>query len=354
MVIRMRSWRRLAVAVLLLAGTRAEARVIPVTGAVEGTHDPSMARDGTTWYVFATGKAPEGGQFAVRCSEDLKTWRRCGQVFADIPQWIKERSPKTTELWAPDVQRVGGEYRMYYAYSLFGKNTSGIGLAVTKTLDPTRPAYGWVDKGLVIESKATDNFNAIDPAYIADTQGHGWLAFGSFWDGIKMRRLDDRSGLMSAADTKLYSLARRAQGAGPVTGSTEGLGYHVNSLPPDSEAVEAPSLLRHGKYFYLFTSWDLCCRGAKSTYHTMVGRSKTVTGPYVDESGEALLDGGGTAVLLANRRWAGPGGETAVRVRGGDDLLVYHAYDPVSGKPSLQLSTIDWKNGWPVVELATK
>ena len=150
---------------------------------------------------------------------------------------------------------------------------------------------GWT-RGLVLESKATDNFNAIDPAYIADAQGHGWLAFGSFWDGIKMRRLDDRTGMLSAADTKLYSLARRANGSGPRTESTEGLGYHVNGLPPDSEAIEAPSLIQHGGYFYLFTSWDLCCRGAKSTYHTVLGRSKSVTGPYVDESGKALLDGG--------------------------------------------------------------
>lgn len=343
------------VVLVLLAGlTRGEARVIPVAGAVEGTHDPSMARDGKTWYVFATGKTPEGGQFAVRCSEDLKTWRRCGQVFADIPQWIRDKSPKTTELWAPDVQRVGGEYRMYYAYSLFGKNTSGIGLAVTKTLDPASPKYGWVDKGLVFESKATDNFNAIDPAYVADAQGHGWLAFGSFWDGIKMRRLDDRTGMLNAMDSRLYSLARRASGSGPRTESTEGLGYHVNGLPPDSEAVEAPSLIRHGGYFYLFTSWDLCCRGAKSTYHTVVGRSRSVTGPYVDESGKALLAGGGTTVLRANQRWAGPGGETAVAMPEGDDLLVYHAYDPVSGKPSLQLSTIDWKAGWPVVEMAAE
>lgn len=344
-----------AVAVSLSCGViGGAARVIPVTGAVEGTHDPSMARDGKTWYVFATGKTSEGGQFAVRCSEDLKTWRRCGQVFADIPAWVKEKSPKTTELWAPDVQRVGGEYRMYYAYSLFGKNTSGIGLAVTKTLDPASSQYGWVDKGLVLESKATDNFNAIDPAYLGDAQGHGWLAFGSFWDGIKMRRLDDWTGMLSTADTKVYSLARRASGSGPRTESTEGLGYHVNGLPPDSEAVEAPSLIRHGGYFYLFTSWDLCCRGVKSTYHTVVGRSKAVTGPYMDESGKALLDGGGTAVLTANKRWAGPGGETAVHVDGGEDLLVCHAYDPTSGKPSLQVSTIEWRDGWPVVGLATE
>ena len=333
--------------------------VFPVSGAIEGTHDPSIARDGKTWYVFATGKAPEGGQFAVRCSENLTSWRRCGQVFGAIPEWIASRSPKTTELWAPEVRRVGNEYRMYYAYSLFGKNTSGIGLAVTRTLDPGAPGFGWVDKGLVLESRATDNFNAIDPAYVEDAEGHGWLAFGSFWDGIKMRRLDDRTGLLSATDRTLYSLARRATGTGPRTESTEGLGYHVNGLPPDSEAIEAPSLLRHGGYFYLFTSWDLCCRGAKSTYHTMVGRATAVTGPYLDESGRPLLDGGGTPVLLPNARWAGPGGETAMHVaeggtlpHGAEDLLVYHAYDPQSGRPSLQVSTIAWKDGWPVVGLA--
>ena len=77
-------------------------------------------------------------------------------------------------------------------------------------------------------------------------------------------------------------------------------------------------------------------------------------GPYRDESGSPLLDGGETAVLLPNSRWAGRGGETAVRGEEGEDLLVYHAYDPKSGKPSLQVSTIAWRDGWPVVGLATE
>ena len=353
----------LLLAILLASAVpvTAASHAIPVQGDVAGTHDPSIAREGNTWYVFATGKTPQGGEFAVRCSEDLVHWRLCGQVFSGIPAWIHQRSPGTRELWAPDVSFVHGEFRLYYAYSLFGKNTSGIGLAVSKTLDPKSPGFGWIDKGLVLESHATDNFNAIDPNFVADAQGHGWLSFGSFWDGIKMRRLDDTTGLLSTTDTRLYSLARRAIDLGSRvapsrTGiqTSTGLNEHVTTLPPDSEAIEAPSILRHEGYFYLFTSWDLCCRGPKSTYHTVVGRATAVTGPYLDRDGKALLAGGGTTVLAANSRWAGPGGETAIHGDHGEDLLVFHAYDATTGKPFLQVSTIDWKDGWPVVALATQ
>src|ERR1700712_2424221 len=119
-----------------VAGLKAQQpRAYQLQGAYPFTHDPSIAKDGGTYYVFATGKAPEGGQFPMRCSEDLVTWRRCGHVFDEIPKWIQERSPGTKELWAPDISFSHGMYRLYYAYSLFGKNTSGIALATNKTLD---------------------------------------------------------------------------------------------------------------------------------------------------------------------------------------------------------------------------
>ena len=240
---------------------------LPLTGDVAGTHDPSIARDGKTWYVFATGKTPQGGEFAVRCSDNLKVWHLCGQVFAEIPQWIQEKSPETKELWAPDVHRVGDEYRMYYSYSLFGKNTSGIALAVNKTLDFTSPDYKWVDKGLVLESKSGDNFNAIDPNFVQDVEGHGWLSFGSFWDGIKMRRLDDRTGLINANDTRIYSLARRAKAGVPRTESTAGLNEHISGLPPDSEAIEAPFIVRHSGYLPVYLVGSLLPRHPQHLSH---------------------------------------------------------------------------------------
>ncbi len=339
---------------LTLSGGAQTVKPYALTGDVAGTHDPSIAKDGTTWYVYATGKAPGGGQFAIRCSENLELWRMCGQVFDEIPQWIREKSAGTKDLWAPDVHRVGSEFRMYYSYSLFGKNTSGIALATNKTLDPKSPDYKWVDKGLVLESVATDNFNAIDPNFVQDASGHGWLAFGSFWDGIKMRRLDDRTGLLSATDTRLYSLARRSAVGLPRTESTAGLNEKISGLPPDSQAIEAPFVVRHGGYFYLFTSWDLCCRGTRSTYHTVVGRSKAVTGPYLDRSGKPLEAGGGTELLTANSRWLGPGGESLLMDPQGKDLIVFHAYDAKSGKPAMQLSPVDWSGDWPHAALATE
>jgi arabinan endo-1,5-alpha-L-arabinosidase len=309
-----------------------------LSGDVAGTHDPSIIKEGKTWYVFATGKAPGGGQLAVRCSDDLAHWKLCGHVFDSIPSWILERSPGTKELLAPDVSYVHHEYRLYYAYSLFGKNTSGIALATNKTLDPSSPNWKWVDKGLVLESKTEDNFNAIDPNFVLDGNDGEWLVFGSFWDGIKMRRLND-AGSLSTTDSTFYSLARRAKPVDATTSSP--------SLPPDWEAIEAPFVVRHNGYFYLFTSWDLCCRGLKSTYRTMVGRSKSITGPYVDVAGKYLADGGGTELLRATSRWLGPGGASVYLSSREQDLIVFHAYDSKTGKPSMQISTIDWTGGWP-------
>jgi arabinan endo-1,5-alpha-L-arabinosidase len=327
--------------VLALLGSLAcsAQQALTLTGDYWGTHDPSIMKEGNTWYVFATGKAAEGGQFQVRCSTDLHAWKLCGHVFDAIPDWIRKDSPGTEELWAPDISFHNGVYQLYYAYSLFGKNTSGIALATNKTLDPASPGYEWIDHGLVLRSVASDDFNAIDPNFILDAKGNAWLAFGSFWSGIKMRRLDNATGMLSQQDTKLYSLASRAR--------PENAAPAPPNLPPDWEAVEAPFLVHHGGYYYLFVSWDLCCRGTRSTYRTMVGRSKEVTGPYLDKDGKPMTQGGGSPLLSANQRWLGPGGESLFMQKGGDDLIVFHAYDAKTGKPALQISTIAWQDGWP-------
>jgi arabinan endo-1,5-alpha-L-arabinosidase len=336
-----RSKTVIAISLLLMAGICFAAEqpyVYTLAGDIAGTHDPSIIKSGNTWYVFATGKAPDGGQFAVRCSQDLVNWKLCGHVFDSVPDWIRQRSPATKDLWAPDISYVNHQYRLYYAYSVFGKNTSGIALATNQTLDPTSPDFRWIDRGLVLESQAKDNYNAIDPNFLLDQKGGAWLVFGSFWDGIKMRRLDD-AGMLSKNDTTLYSLARRVK--------PENAEPAPPNLPANWEAIEAPFIVHHGGYFYLFTSWDLCCRGLKSSYKTMVGRSRSITGPYVDTAGKLLTDGGGTPLLVANSRWLGPGGESVLLGPKHKDLMVFHAYDAKTGKPSMQLSTIDWSGGWP-------
>jgi len=313
--------------------------VIQLGGDVEYTHDPSIIKDGNRWIIFGTNNGPERtGELPIRCSADLRHWKRCGHVFAGIPEWIKKESPETKELWAPDISYFNGEYHLYYAFSVFGKNTSGIALATNKTLDPKSPSFHWVDRGLVLRSRVQDDFNAIDPNLVIDEKGDAWLSFGSFWSGIKMRRIDPKTGLLSTEDTKLFSLASRKR---PPNSPPPPPG-----LPGNWQAIEAPFIVRHADYYYLFVSFDLCCRGTKSNYKTMVGRSHNVTGPYLDKAGTPMLEGGGTPVLVGNARWIGPGGESVLRQKDGD-LIVYHAYDGKTGEPWLQISTISWKDGWP-------
>ncbi|MGA2352513.1 MAG: arabinan endo-1,5-alpha-L-arabinosidase [Terracidiphilus sp.] len=321
-----------------------EPQALHLSGDYPITHDPSIAREGNTYYVFATTMRGDQGQFPVRCSNDLLTWRICGHIFDRIPAWIHEASPTTKELWAPDISYFQGKFHLYYAYSAFGVNTSGIALATNETLDPKNPKYHWQDEGLVLKSTQADDFNAIDPNIVLDEKGQPWLSFGSFWGGIKMRRIDPVTGKPSAADSKLYSLAARVKpdNAAPAK----------PGLPPDWEAVEAPFIVHHGNYYYLFVSFDLCCRGTHSNYRTMVGRSRQVTGPYADVDGKPLLAGGGTQLLKPNSRWIGPGGES-VLLRPEGDIIVFHAYDAMTGKPALQISTLTWKDDWPHAALGT-
>jgi arabinan endo-1,5-alpha-L-arabinosidase len=318
-------------------------QVVKVTGDVEYTHDPSIAKDGDTWYLFGTANGPaRTGELPIRCSQDLHVWKRCGDVFDNIPEWVKKLSPETKELWAPDISYFGGEFHLYYAFSAFGKNTSGIALLTNKTLNPKSPDFHWVDRGLVLQSRLEDDFNAIDPNLSLDNKGQAWLAFGSFWTGIKMRRIDVKTGLLSADDSKLYSLAKRKRPDNPPP--------NPPGLPGDWQAVEAPFIVHHGDYYYLFVSFDLCCRGIKSNYKTMIGRSSQITGPYVDAAGQPMMNGGGTPLLLGNSRWIGPGGESVLQQKDGD-ILVFHAYDGVSGEAYMQISTIAWVKDWPKVAL---
>jgi arabinan endo-1,5-alpha-L-arabinosidase len=336
---------------------------LQLSGDFYGTHDPSIAEDHGRYYVFATGAlhspSPSAAsatgsaqpprrptaqlpQLPIRCSQDLHAWKACGAVFPEIPAWIQQMSPKTPELWAPDISYFDGLYHLYYVFSIFGKNTSGIALATNETLDSTSPRYKWVDRGLVLQSTEKDDFNAIDPNLILDSNGEAWLDFGSFWSGIKMRHLDRKTGLLSEKDQKLYSLASRRAGS-----TTQ---QRNPDLPPDTEAIEAPFIFHHGDYYYLFTSWDLCCRGVKSTYRTMVGRSKNVTGPYVDRDGRPLMEGGGSPLLAGNSKWLGPGGESLLH-EAHKDIIVFHAYSAVDGHPALHIATLGWSDGWPEAAL---
>ncbi|WP_240320723.1 arabinan endo-1,5-alpha-L-arabinosidase [Sphingomonas crusticola] len=303
-----------------------------MTGDIAPVHDPAIIRQADTYYVFSTSRPrEEAGQIPIRISKDLIKWTRAGAVFAQMPDWAKREIPKANGIWAPDISFQNGEYRLYYAASTFGSNHSVIGLATSPTLDPNAPDYKWTDKGAVIASSLASDFNAIDPAAFTDRDGKAWLAFGSFWTGLKLIRLDPATGLRATEDQKVYSLARRT----------------------NSDAIEAPFLIEHGGYYYLFASNDACCRGVNSTYYTVVGRSKDVTGPYVDHDGKPMMQGYGQIVLHGNldpsHRWRGPG-HPAILHDGNRFFIAYHAYDAQHGGiPTLRINPIGWTgDGWPV------
>lgn len=295
-------------------------------------HDPSMIKQGDTYYLFSTGDSRgivNQGNIQIRKSADMITWEYVGTVFSATPEWItRVLGFRPKSIWAPDISYFNGKYYLYYAGSGFGTNNSVIGLTTNVTLDPASPDYRWIDRGEVIRSTVSDKWNAIDPQLSFDAGNHPWLSFGSFWDGIKMRRLDSGTGKLSTVDATLYSLASR--GGGP---------------------IEAPSIVRRNNYYYLFVSFDFCCRRANSTYKIMVGRATSITGPYTDREGRPMSQGGGDLLLAGYERYRGTGGQS-VYLDGSTYRLVLHYYDGRdNGAHKLQIRNLAWTNDdWPVVE----
>lgn len=300
---------------------------LDLTGSYKRIHDPVIIKEDDSYYLFCTGAG-----IPLRKSTDLLDWKISfpPKVLANIPDWVQERIPGQQDAWAPDISYFNDKFHLYYSVSTFGRNRSLIGLLTNKTLNFESDDYEWVDEGLVIESHPSNNYNCIDPNLIIDEDGVPWLSFGSFWSGIKMIRLDYETGKPSEYDDTLYSLARRTTNSG---------------------AVEAPFIIRRGDYYYLFVSFDFCCRGVESTYHVRVGRSDNVTGSYVDRDGIHMEAGGGTQVTFPTQRWKGPGHNAILQV---DETfyMVHHAYDAeMQGTPTLRIAPLDWDDeGWPMIQ----
>ena len=314
-------------------------------------HDPVAVRCGDTWYLFSTGFG-----VSILSSQDLTSWEPAGRVFDTPPQWALDTVPGYHgHTWAPDILFHEGTYYLYYSCSSFGKNTSAIGVATNRTLDPSSPDYRWEDQGCVVRSIAgRDNWNAIDPNVFIDEDGTGWMSFGSFWGGIKLVRLD-ASLTRVAEPQEWFPLCRRPEGTAEDTSETDDAiqaDPRGKDFDPGNGAVEAPFIVRHGDWYYLFVSYDLCCRGPKSTYKVVVGRSDKVTGPYVDATGTPLMQGGGTVVATGNDRYPGVGHCAVVSTGDGEKMLL-HAYDRETGYNAVLLvRSLVWdRDGWPSIRL---
>ena len=116
-------------------------------------------------------------------------------------------------------------------------------------------------------------------------------------------------------------------------------------------AVEAPFIFKHGGYYYLFVSYDFCCRGLKSNYKVVIGRSKDVTGPYIDKEGRKLTQGGGSLVIGQNDDFVAIGHSAAYHFDGKDYFMAHGYSRTEDGASKLFLREMTWDEaGWPVVE----
>ena len=315
-------------------------------------HDPVMAlgEDGR-YYIFSTGMG-----ISVMSSSDLEVWRKEKPVFGrEDLQWAHDSIKGFRgHVWAPDICRRDGKWWLYYSCSTFGKNRSAIGVATNKTLDPTSSDYKWEDLGPVIVSHPhKDKWNAIDPNFITDHEtGEEYLTFGSFWDGIQLVPLQDgRIKTEGGKQVRPKTIARRiainraatttvpdGSPSGLTRDDTEAGAPHdhepgkaadgVKGEKPEN-AIEAPFIIYNEGYYWLFVSWDYCCRGKNSTYRTVYGRSRSITGPYLDMAGKDMAQGGGTLLIGPSDEFYGIGHCSVYRVVRLENewYFVAHAYD---------------------------
>lgn len=314
----------LALLMAFLAGAPAVAQNTaskPLQGELR-IHDPStIIHSGSNYWVFGTGWG-----LRSRFSADLVNWQAGAAVFRKPPDWTTNAVPGNHGyFWAPDVVRLHDRYYLYYSVSTWGSRNSAIGLATAAAASTSQANLDWEDHGIVVRTTTNDQFNAIDPSTLLDASGRLWLAFGSYWSGIKLIELDPATGLRQETNSPIHSLAW-------------------------NESIEAACLYQHGDYFYLFVNWGQCCRGTNSTYEIRVGRCPVATGPFLDRAGKDMLQRGGTLFLKSEGPRIGPG-HAAILKDGERFWFSYHYYDgDEHGVSKLEVVPLTWTaDGWPAL-----
>ncbi|MEI8042063.1 MAG: arabinan endo-1,5-alpha-L-arabinosidase [Verrucomicrobiota bacterium] len=301
--------------------------VLPLGKQPSGTReapDPTIAREGDWYYVFSTGAG-----ISVRRSKNLVDWEMLQPVFSNaVPGWARAKIPNGPGgglVWAPDILKFQNKYYLYYCVSTLGSQHSVIGLATAEALDPKNPKAGWRDEGLILESfPEKDPFNALDPSMCVDEEGNPWLVWGSYWKGIYLQRVVPSTGRLLEGAQR-HHIASRATTATPQAG------------------IEGATITRKNGFYYLFVSHDDFIR-----YNVKVGRSKSITGPYLDRQGRALMEGHGTPVLAPYGKYRGTGHNgLLIDQCPWFDVMVHHVLMPESR--DLQVRPIFWsQDGWPL------
>jgi len=304
------------------------------------SHDPAIFYDeaSDTYYTYSTDTFPRvkemiGGQ--IRRSKDLINFEFIGTALEGgiIPDEVKEHT-NARGIWAPDIILHNGEYRLYYTASTFGSQNSVIGLAIG-----TSPEGPFRHRGMVVRTTPESPVNAIDANIITEEgTGDHYMAYGSFWGGIRLLRLDKDTGL-AGEDGYGLSIARRNALAGT--------------------AIEGPYIRynRETGYYYLFVSYD----SLSNFYNVRVGRSRALFGPYLDYHGRVMTDMDSPPNHVGLKITTGYSfkkdtgfialGHNSVLRRGDEWFMVCHArYEHDNRRHTLNIRKMFFTTeGWPVV-----
>ena len=228
---------------------------------------------------------------------------------------------------APDVIHIGDRYYVTYAKGgggLAGGHASNVYVMWTKTLDPNSPDFGFHDEdNIVASSDGVEDCDAIDSAFLLDpTTGRLWLSYGTYFGFIRLVELDPKTGKRIAGNKAI-------------------------NIAIDCEAT---AMMYRDGWYYLLGTHGTCCDGSNSTYNIRVGRSKKVTGPYLDNMGRDMLKGGGKLVVAASGTYFGPGHFGLLDL--GDNIQKFSCHYESDleqgGRSVLGIRPLLWKNGWPV------
>jgi len=269
-----------------------------------GIHDPStVVLCNGKFYTYGTG----GGSLV---SDDGWTWKR----GATLPR----------RGLAPDVIHIGDRYYVYVAANIGAQPKAAINMIWSKTLDPDSPDYKWEEGGVVASSDGVEDCNAIDPGVFLDpTDGRLWLVYGSYFGYIRLVELDPKTGKRLNPNDQPRDLA-------------------IN--------CEASDMIYHDGWYYLLATHGSCCRGADSGYNIRVGRAKKVTGPFLDNDGVDMIQGGGKLLIGSGGRVVGAGHFGLLDLGEGVQKFSMHWEADLDrgGASVLDIRPLQWKDGWPV------
>ena len=287
--------------------------------------DPSIiyCEEDNCYYILSTGGK-------VLKSKNMVYWYPRNNAFSPLPSW----GTPGAGLWAPDIQYIKGQYVMYYSLSTWGDSNPGIGVATAP-----HPEGPWTDKGKLFTSNEISVNNSIDPMVYVDFDNKVYMVWGSMRGNYMVELSEDGLSLKNGIN---YANQNKIRVAGKET--------HYQW---DVNTYEGAYIIYENGYYYLFLSMGTCCEGLNSSYKVVVGRSRQITGPYLDHNLKDMkTPNAGKVVLDKGDYFVGSGHNSIIKDQNGDYFIYYHTYS--LDEIAYRVLAMDYmyfdEEGWPCVK----